>query len=50
MTSLTVGELDILAIPLGFAVGQAAKTVLLALALWARVRLMPVATPVPVAS
>ena len=50
VTSLTVGELDILAIPLGFAVGQAAKTVLLALALWARVRLMPVATPVPVAS
>ncbi len=29
---------DILAIPLGFTIGQAAKTVLLALALWIRVR------------
>jgi putative peptidoglycan lipid II flippase len=41
VTSLTVGELGIVAIPLGFAVGQALKTVLLALALWVRVRAMP---------
>jgi putative peptidoglycan lipid II flippase len=47
VTSLTVTELEILAIPLGFAVGQAAKMVLLALALWVRVRAMPVGTPMP---
>jgi putative peptidoglycan lipid II flippase len=41
VTSATVAELEILAIPLGFAVGQAAKTMLLALALWIRVRAMP---------
>ena len=35
----------ILAIPLGFAVGQAAKMVLLALALWVRVRAMPTEVP-----
>jgi putative peptidoglycan lipid II flippase len=45
VTSLTVAELEILAIPLGFAVGQAAKTLLLALALWVRVRAMRLEAP-----
>lgn len=45
VTSMTVGELEVLAIPLGFAVGQAVKTVLLALALWVRVRAMPTEVP-----
>ena len=48
VTSLTVGELDILAIPLGFAVGQVAKTVLLAVALRVRVRAMRPGEPVQV--
>ena len=44
VTANTVRELEVLAIPLGFAVGQAGKTVLLALGLLVRVRAMPAAT------
>ncbi len=39
-TLLLIDGLGIIAIPLGFAIGQAGKTVLLALALWIRVRTM----------
>jgi len=40
-TLLLLDGAGIVAIPLGFAIGQAAKTVLLAIALWVRLRAMP---------
>lgn len=46
-TQLTVGGLGILAIPVGFAIGQAAKVALLALALAVRLRLWRQAPPSP---
>jgi peptidoglycan biosynthesis protein MviN/MurJ (putative lipid II flippase) len=43
-TLLLVDGVGIIAVPLGFAIGQAGKTVLLALALWIRIRTL-VAAP-----
>ena len=46
-TLLLLDGAGIVAIPLGFTIGQAAKTVLLALALWVRLRAMPTRTEEP---
>jgi putative peptidoglycan lipid II flippase len=46
-TQLLVGELGILAIPAGFAIGQAAKVALLGLALAVRLRRWDPARPIP---
>jgi putative peptidoglycan lipid II flippase len=47
-TLLLLDGAGIVAIPLGFTIGQAAKTVLLALALWVRLRAMRARTEEPV--
>ena len=44
-TLLLVPALDLLALPIGFAIGQGAKTAMLAAVLWWRVRVWPVTSP-----